>query len=169
MRVTTEMRDALVAYKNKHDTTNVELSKAIGMSSQNLGRILSGQVAATSDDCGQKILRLVGMKEAVVYEQRPRHWVRIQYNGKTMTPIVEQGDILVGEKVVAADLEDGDLVVIQFKKTKDRKGVELGYFYRESSNVTIQKENGDTVACTHAKVDWMLRVILPVRSIAVGG
>lgn len=173
MKVTQDLIDNLASYKKREQITNAELGSRLGITKTHIGRIMSGETKEVKDELANEIKNLLGRKlvEQAAYTPTIRGIIEIAYKGKAMRPTIDKGQTIMAAPLPASSLNDGDIVACCFNLPHESgQRTVVGYCNKLVNGIKFTFEDAEAEPCktTFAKIDWIAKVLLPLRSIKVG-
>ncbi len=166
MKITKEIIEAILE-RREQGLTYGEISRHINMTSQNVGRFMSGHVRSINDASGDALLELLGMKEPP--PSTAGHLFEIVCTSACMEPTVAKGQKLLARCTHYNDINSGDLVVASFSDESKEERTVLRYFHRHRQTVDLKSQSkaGLDFKTTTGRLNWVAKVFFITRSLEV--
>ena len=164
MKITQEVIAAI--FERREDgLTYGEIGRTINMTSQNVGRFMTGQVKSINDASGDALLVLLGMKESP--PDTAGHLFEVICDTACMEPTVAKDQRLIARGTHYNDISSGDLVVASFSDDKNEDRLVCRYFHKTRRNVELRSANksGPSYKTTVGRLNWVAKVFFPTRSL----
>jgi hypothetical protein len=164
MKITREIIQAILDRREK-GLTYGEIGRTINMTSQNVGRFMSGQVRSINDASGEALLVLLGLKEA--QPETAGLLFEVICDTPYMEPTIAQGQRVFARCTHPNDISNGDLIVASYTDSQNRDKIVCRYFAKSTRTVTLtcEQNKGRNINTTIGRLNWVAKVFFPTRTL----